>query len=222
MSRFVLIQSWNVNRNCQTIVKTSKLQDVLMACTAFVFAVIFIPAAQADLVTLTGDIAAGTGQITINNDITFDINTSGNVLTMVFDEWTTSDGTPALAHIAGDTSVFGYSINGGGTLTTNTRFRDNFGMTLGDISPNDGYLTFESLPPVSPGDVFTVKAGTYSIDATAGFNPALNNYSFCGSVFLTNTAGNRISNIVVGVPEPSSVLLLGISWLGWLIRRVKK
>ena len=179
------------------------------------------------IVTLATPTTAG--NIVFTQDINFTITTAGVFNTLVFDEWVTSDGTfTGITPGSFTPSALSYSINGGAAATTAlTNFRDNTNATFNDLTPNDGYLYSASGVSVALNDIFTVKAGTYTLAAgsiPAAFNPQANQ-TFTGNAFLFQNSGSvRLSaNTPVGaVPEPSRALLLlgGLSTLGFRRRRV--
>ena len=171
-------------------------------------------AARAEMITVGGDQTAGTGTLTINQDITFTINTAySGVLFFMFDEIVPDDGSQTHVNFSGLT----YSINGSGSYALN-QWVDNINSPGGDTTPNDGYI-YNSLTAnsVSPGDTVTLHAGTGTMDGTASpnFNPwSSGNYS----MFIVNDSPNRISNVV---PEPSVFALSGLVGIGVLtIRRI--
>ena len=86
-----------------------------------------------------------------------------------------------------------------------------------DISDYDGYMFFDGIH-VNEGDVLTVVAGTYTFIGNPHFSPLLDGQNFLGDVFLTNSAGIRLSNIVT-VPEPSSIFLLLTATVPFIFRR---
>ena len=55
--------------------------------------------------------SAGTGQVTVGRDITFDVTATGSVVAFVFDEWVVNDGVQSTSLISGGLSVIKYSIN---------------------------------------------------------------------------------------------------------------
>ena len=136
------------------------------------------------------------GSMTILKDITFNITVTGTTQLVVLDEWVTSDGTPTFYPVSG---TYTYSINGAAnqTLPMNSLL-DNSTGGFGAVSANDGYFYPSSAIPVAAGNTFTIRSGTYVLPAAgnaASFNPQANQ-TFTGNVFLVNSAGTRISDIV--------------------------
>ena len=165
-----------------------------------------------DLVRIDGDVRNGTGTLIFDNDINFPITSTDNFQFVVFDEWTTSDGDLDVVDLSGG-SVFAFSINGVDN-TDSARLFDNLANTVNDITPNDGYVLTNFSHAVDAGDTFTVKAGTYALGANPNFNPTLANFSFNGQMFLANSNGNRISNVV---PEPTSLATILVSCIGMIL-----
>lgn len=163
--------------------------------------------AEADIV-ISGDVNAGTGQLTISHDITYHITAADSVFWVVFDEWTTSDGDNNVSQIqfGGENSVFAYNINGGATETSGASLNDNASGPLGVLTANDGFVVLGTNPGVVANDTYTVLAGTYDLSASPGgnFNPALNNSSFNGNTFLAGSSATRISDFGVSIPEPAT------------------
>lgn len=178
----------------------------------------FLPGiSYGDLVRVTGDVTSGTGTLIFDNDITFTVNSTDNFQFVVFDEWTTSDGDLDVVDLLGG-SVFSFSINSVNN-TDSARLFDNLASTINDITANDGYVLTNFSHAVNAGDTITVKAGTYSLSANPNFNPALANSSFNGQMFLANSNGNRISNVV---PEPASVATIAVFCLGVISGRRRR
>ncbi len=174
--------------------------------------------AQAAVIVLAPT-ASTPGSFQITNDITFTIGTAGNALVFVLDEWVTSDGAPQnLSPFSPGLSV---SINGGAPASQGTgNFSDNFTNTVGALTPNDGLIFLNTSFAVSIGNTVTLKPATYSLGALSGFNPQ-GNQTFTGNMFMTNSGGVRLSNIVSAgpAPEPSTCALLLLGGLGAAARR---
>lgn len=166
------------------------------------------------------------GSIVFTQDIHF-TSTGGSVGAVVFDEWVTSDGSTNF-HSSFSPSLLSYSLNGGATATVVLNFfKDNNNALTGEITPNDGSLNFVSSVATSPGNVFTLKAATYTLAASslpAGFNPQAGQ-TFTGNAFLvenSKSGARRSANTSVGaVPEPSRALLVlcGLSTLAFRRRK---
>jgi len=162
---------------------------------------------QADMITVGGDQTAGTGTLTINQDITFEITIAAGQVAFVFDEIVAScDESLSQVFFAG----LEYSINEDPRRGLGV-WADNGCATQGDGTPNDGYLVeVGPASAVEVGDIVTLHAGTgimTSSDVT--FNPwSSGDYS----LFLANPDANRISENGV-VPEPATAGMLAISGL---------
>ena len=166
-------------------------------------------------IVVSGDVAAGTGQFEITENITFNVLSTGILYGIVFDEWVSAtDGhntTPPVTP-----SSFSYTLNGGPVLTsTFYNVSDNYNTTLGGMTPNDGYTNFDGLA-VNAGDVLVIQAGVWSLAANPQFNPDAVG-TFTGDVFGF-TGGIAVITDVVTVPEPSSALLAFMA-AGLFLRR---
>ena len=171
--------------------------------------------AQAELITLGGDQTAGTGTLTINYDLVFNITTPSTptVFGFVFDEIVLSDGSFAQVSFSG----LEFSINGGAHYSLN-QWVDNRTGSVGDVTANDGYITTGSAETIVFGDIVTLHAGIGTMSTTAAnFNSwASGDYD----VFVIDGGGNQISDVV---PEPATALLFGIGGIGaFIVRRNKK
>lgn len=167
------------------------------------------------------------GSMVFTQDINFIItSTGGYVFNVVFDEWVTSDGSRTNLDLS--PSLLSYSLNGGAPETVALSILvDNNNFAAGDITPNDGSINFPLGVFTTLGDVFTLKAATYTLAAnslTAGFNPQADQ-TFTGNAFLVTTSkggSRRSANTSVGaVPEPSRALLVlcGLSTLAFRRRK---
>lgn len=195
--------------------KTTKLSSLVLALIAIVS---LADRASAGIIVVAPT-ANTPGSFQITADITFTINTAGDVELFALDEWVTSDGSPNGSIISPNFSI---SINGNlpGSYTAGSFF-DNLNSTINQITANDGYFTIRSLLPVIVGDTVTVKAGTFSLAAASGFNPQATQ-TFTGSMFITGDNGSRLSNVVTCVPEPYGLVLgLTAGIAGLFVRRRK-
>ena len=167
---------------------------------------------QADMITVGGDQTAGTGTLTVNQDLTFTLTAAFNGPVMfVFDEVVISDGGQTYAYISG----LEYSING--TRHSIGRWMDNFAANIGTVTDNDGWLLTDS-QTFSIGDTIVLHAGTATTYAGGGsaFNPwSSGDYD----VYMMSNSGGLMSD---AVPEPATAGLLGIAALAlYGIRRIK-
>ena len=164
--------------------------------------VIAIQSAQASMITVTGDAAAGTGALTINQDIVFTITTEtvNTSVFFVFDEVVTADAESTYLGFSG----LNCSINGGALIALGG-WIDNVSAVIADMTPNDGYI-FGSIPSLFVNDVVTLHAGTGTMTGTSSdFNLwASGDYN----LFMINGDGEAITD---AVPEPATMALLGVS-----------
>ncbi|MCC5805913.1 MAG: PEP-CTERM sorting domain-containing protein [Opitutales bacterium] len=139
------------------------------------------------------------------------------MLTIVFQDWVTSDDMQRSAQLDPQLAI---SINGGPDTSLSAVLYDNYATNTSDIGPNDGFIYIfpYSVGSVSSGGTVTLLAGNYTIAATSGFNPGVTQ-SFSGNMFITDTYGVRISDIVA-IPEPSAyAAVFGATGLALLLRR---
>ena len=170
--------------------------------------------AQAEMITMGGDQTAGTGTLTINQDITFEVTVAGTARIFVFDELVTDDGSSDRVDFSG----LEWSVDGGPRANL-TRWYDNRTSTFGDVTENDGFI-YGGMIEVSIGSTITLHAGTGTMSTTkSSFNPwSSGDYD----IFVTDSGGNQLTTLGV-VPEPATAGLLGISGLILFgIRRLKK
>ncbi|MDA0768528.1 MAG: PEP-CTERM sorting domain-containing protein [Verrucomicrobia bacterium] len=171
-------------------------------------------------IVLSGDFVNGTTTptLTITEDIVFNITSTSSVESVIFDEWTTSDGGQDVAYRDPLGQSLAYLINNSPAMVLIGNLYDNLAANYGDFTPNDGYLALNGLS-VTAGDTLVIKAGSFVFSSSLGFNSLLDGTTFTGVVFLADGNGDRISGNGVAVPEPSSVLLCGLGTLALLRRR---
>jgi len=183
--------------------KLKKLALMLTLCSG-------IQTVQAIPITVTGDAASGTGAITFASDVHFTITNPNHIglIQLTIENSVPEDG--AFPTVYGDTGLRA-SINGGADLTFGA-FRDR-GLSFGTPSIR---LWIDSPPPLSVGDIFTVKAGTATMPyADAAFNlPTSGDYEM---VLLGNT--NAILSDPGVIPEPTTLVLTSIIGTGILAAR---
>jgi hypothetical protein len=168
------------------------------------------------------------GSIVFTNDINFTITTGGDVRGVAFDEWVTNSTNTSSILGASISPNLSYSLNGGATATLGfAQFTASYANSSGALTPNDGYLYGLTSVTTTAGDVFTLKAATYTLAAGSlpvDFNPQAAQ-TFTGNAFLfaAVTADRRSANTPVGgaVPEPSHALLL-LGGLSTLVFRRRK
>lgn len=170
-------------------------------------ALVTVGIAQAEMLTISGDQTAGTGSLTINQDINFTVTAGGSsTILFIFDEIVTSDGNRDLVTFSG----LEYSVNGG-TKAPLVNWTDNLAsVPAGAITANDGYIYASSLANISVGQTVTLHAGTGTMTGSAvgNFNPwTSGDYD----MFITDISGNALSNVV---PEPSVLALVGVFGAG--------
>ncbi|MDV6031738.1 MAG: hypothetical protein F9B45_16930 [Phycisphaera sp. RhM] len=173
-------------------------------------------------IIISGDVNAGTGVLTISDDITFDITSDGIAQILNFDEWgDPQDGTQDfLGSFAGTIS---FQVNGSDVDRPLDFILDNLTSTLNQLTPNDAYIGWFPSLAVSTGDVVTIESGSWAIPTATDWNPATTG-SFNGNVFLTDNNGNQVSSAVSisAVPEPNSAMFFGCVALGISLGRHRK
>ncbi len=178
------------------------------------------PLAVNGAVLVSGNITSTGGSFAITEDITLSITGTGGVSGLIFDEWVSSnDGNNT--SLSFSSATLQYQINGGGLQSVGLNaLRDNLATTINDVTPNDGYVQFNTIS-VNPGDTLTLKVGSWSVSGSSAFNPqAVQN--FTGNVFAYTGSGVRISTDSV-VPEPREYgMLAGAGLLGLAIWRRQK
>lgn len=172
-------------------------------------------------IVLSGDFVNGTSTptFTITEDIVLTVETDGLGVILVFDEWAPTDGTQSGVFPSPSPQSLLITQAGSGSSVLMDGFADHANFTVADISDNDGYMQFGEQLSVSAGEEIRILAGSYTFSSNADFNPALQDFTFEGNVFLTDGDGNRLTNVAT-VPEPSGVLLASVlGGLGLLRRR---
>jgi hypothetical protein len=172
--------------------------------------------AQASI-SITGNPADGTGIFSINQDITFNISSSGSADLIVFKNFVlASDGTQTGIGLTGN---FTFELNGVPTIASVYGISDNEAVQVADIAPVDGYFYFTGVG-VKPGDTLTIKACSFAVPEIGAFNPDAVG-DFDGEVFIADTYGVAHSTITQldAVPEPSAFLMVGLGAVGVLVRR---
>jgi hypothetical protein len=172
-------------------------------------------------VVVVAPTASTAGSLIFTDDFTFTITTgvSTGRRFFVLDEWVTSDGQQDSAAITPQVVI---SKNGGAPTPYTTQvFYDNLSSVLGTVTQNDGYFSIIT-PTLATSDTLTIKAGSYSLAATANFNPQ-GSKTFTGNMFVTTDTGTRISNVVtVTVPEPATSTLLVVAGIAMLAKRRRR
>lgn len=173
-------------------------------------------------VVLSGDVAAGTGQLEIQSDLEFLITADGNASLIVFQGWAdTWDATNTSANIS--QSSIAYKIYANPQSTTVSHLLDNnsyWASQSVDVQQEDTYIYLSSGGfSVVDGWTIYIDAQTFDLDATTNFNSNVAG-SFSGYVYLADANGNRLSGFETlgAVPEPSTyaaimgaaVLALGV------------
>ena len=169
--------------------------------------------------------ASTAGSINITQDITVIVTVAGSAAFLALDEWVIYDGTANVAVLGSPTvaQFFQYSLNGSPNKTGSTQNQIYDNISFGSTTVNDGLLLFDasgSGNALTVGQTFTLRAGTFNVQAAAGFNPQATQ-TFTGNVFLTSANGSRMSaNTPAGaVPEPGTALLGALTGLTLLRRR---
>ena len=154
------------------------------------------------------------GSVHIVQDITFDINATGVLQTIVLNDWVAADQFKTSSNAS---PMFSLSLNGGPQQFYPAEFFDNIAGNFNDFTSGDGYFFLATGPNVLSGDTITVHAANYALEAVSDFNPEATQ-TFKGEAFLADNNGVRLSNSVT-IPEPSSLLLCSLSVLSVLHRR---
>ena len=157
-----------------------------------------------------------TATLVITQDIVFNIPSNASAIQLVFRNWATTNGgiTQVLGTPAQSLAV---SNNGNASLLSINGLYDNNNSLQNDIGINDGLIYLDTAFLMTAGTA-TIKAGSYTFNSSTDFNPALNGITFNGQVFLTDSSGAILSNIVT-VPEASYVALLGLGALALGLKR---
>lgn len=207
-----------------TVPFTSKLRMKSKTLTTLASAVLIaglsLNTADAAIIVIAPT-ATEAGSLQITDDIHFTITTelSNDAFTFVFDEWVTSDGSFTTSAIAPD---FAIKINNGSIYNySSVTYNDNLTVNNGVGTPNDGYILVDSSLSLALDDVVTVLAGTYSIASAENSNQGATQ-TFTGTMFMTNSSAEQISDFVV-VPEPkATTILFGIAALSVTYARRRK
>jgi hypothetical protein len=181
-----------------------------------------VAAAHAQGFSFTGDFSAGTGTLNVLADTTFNVTASSSGLALVFDE-AGAGGLGSGPFVSDYFPNVQYSINGT-DYTANFTSNPRWGSTRPDLSANDAYV-FTLSTTLSPGDVVVFKQGSYTAGAQSSSNFAALEGVTVQQAFLMNSAGVRISDVVVtAVPEPeeyAAVAAAGLIGFG-LWRRAQR
>lgn len=167
-------------------------------------------------IIVTGDINDGlTLQITapIHFTTTAPINTG---IAVILDNWVETDSSATMSVMTPSIPML---ADGVPLAISNSAFYDNTNNDALDVTAGDGVIIFvfdDGQQPV--GTLITLPAGVWTIAGNADFNPAILQ-TFTGDMFLGDLDGNRVSDIVSLVPEPSAALLGAVGALALLKRR---
>ena len=212
-----LFRSKRCNRNVQS------LRNIKISISAALLGLLSLNARSQ--VLFSGDFAAGTGQFQFLTDYTFTLTTPialNDGVYLVFDEAVTT----VDAGITSVSSKAGTPLQlrmGATDYTRPFSLYDNYGGTVGALTPKDSFILWTSPASLSSGETLTLKAGTYTVNGSAQFNPEYNSKSFTGNLFLMNGSANAISDNVSAVPEPRDyALLTGASLAGFAMWRKRK
>ncbi|MGJ8642371.1 MAG: PEP-CTERM sorting domain-containing protein [Luteolibacter sp.] len=197
-----------------------------IVCQVVLCAILSVTVARSAVI-LRGDFQHGTAMINgtttptleITEDIDFSILSSGIVKNVVFLYWGSNPLESNVVNTSPSTQTVGISMNGGPTFFIDI-------LSLLDTTPitilsatAPGMLTLNGIT-VSPGDILTVRAGSFTFDSTPSFNSSLLGKRFEGNMVLTDESGDSLSEVWV-VPEPSSLIVMCISFLIFFRRNRK-
>lgn len=162
-----------------------------------------------------------TGSLEITEDILFVLTSGGFPSSLVFDEYTSSNGEVITTYT--DLNVpLKFTLNG--VLVTSvfaSGFGDNVTSPNHDFTSKDGFIKTLGFPEVFAGDLLILKASSYILSKTnpaqGVFNPQATQ-TFTGTTFMTNSAASRISSNGQAVPECGSAILL-VSAGGLMVAR---
>lgn len=164
----------------------------------------------------TGTATVDTPTMTITAPLVFTIPSGASVGWLIFDEMMTGASAPTVVDTPSQS--LSYQLDGSSLATIDiTSFRTRYGATVAGLTPNDGVLRFSDINVTGTNRTLTIPAGqtfTFASNANMVQPPA----SFSGNLFLLDSSGMQISNIVA-VPEPSTSLLGTLGALGLLRRR---
>lgn len=205
---------------------------------AFLLAIASAGSTAFSQITVSGDFAAGTGQLAIQQDLTFTMlnNASGTSGYILVFEGMNGGQDASQTEMLTVQGTWQRSINGGPDTTMNSssgywRFSDRLGGSgSGDIGANDSYFYFTNSTEnfaYATGTTLTMRAMTYTFSNTSANFDADAMGSFSGNVYLVNIGAGltRMTDKIAisAVPEPSTYALCGgIAALGlalWSRRR---
>lgn len=197
-----------------------------LAAIAAVMSVISVTSSASIVLSGSPNVDGGAANLQFTSDLTFTITRTGFVRALVFDNWVpTSDGTPTRID---SSSTIAYQINGGAVENRGVvGLYDNINVTYFSVTPTDGYLHLDLGIEVYAGQTFAINAGTLNFLGNVGFNTQAIG-TFTGDVWLTDSNGDRLSDIVTAVPEPAeeaACAALGLIAFGawrWKARRARK
>ena len=156
-------------------------------------------------------------KLTITQDISFNITTTGDLTVIGLDEWTTNDTTQTSVTVLVGQEI-SYVNNGTPGTIKLARLFDNYTNSQGILSENDGILFFDQIQ-VTAGTTFVLKAGSFEFGSSSNFNTLLSDgFTFTGNTALATSSIGRLSENGVSVPEPSAALL-SLLGAGFLLRR---
>lgn len=165
-------------------------------------------------VKTNGDFSlSGGASLTFTEPLSILVTSTGTLKTLVFDEWVTTDTSFSNAVL----QPLSFQIDGGAVQQTSADLVDNLNQFTSFVTPNDGNVFLDDIV-VNAGQTVTFLVQTLTNTSTSlSFNPALSDFTFTGSAYITNIFGNALSDLtpVSSVPEPSA--LGGLFGLGALL-----
>jgi hypothetical protein len=143
------------------------------------------------------------GSLQFTQDISFTVTGSGTLAYIVFMDWVISDSTLNGSLVNGVT----YNVNNTPIQSMNLMLYDNRRAYDDSPTSNNGSLEDPNLD-LNTGDIFTLKANSYTLNPSANFNPLVTQ-TFTGNMVLVSLGEGIMSNIV-SVPEPSTVFVASL------------
>lgn len=184
---------------------------------------LFTTAASQGAIIFQGDWLYGTitPTLVITEAITFQINRSGAIAVIVFDNALSNDDETQTEVFTQEGAPLSIAIDEINQTIGLYNIHVSLGESLGDMDPQDTFLNLLARIPVKDEESFTINPNTIIFTPNPHWNPELQNgYTFTGNVFLADMDFNRLSKFPPpdAIPEPSAALL-GLLGAGFFLRR---